>query len=176
MNQIHDYINIALTLLLSQQAFVYFLKNKKEEYQGIINNNVMDDYKYAFLKERDMKTVYDPLSPPEQRVEARQYPFPNVIFNERTRGEPDDYQLVGLLYNTDVNKNYQLYGRRTYPGSYEWEYYIRGKDAGGLDIKFPLNIKDEIRDGLNITIPIDKNEYNVSIYDFDKPRYNPFIY
>ena len=33
----------------------------------------------------------------------RQYPFPNRLFGERTRGEPDDYQLVGLLYNTNVN-------------------------------------------------------------------------
>ena len=75
-------------------------------------------------------------------------------------------------------RNYQLFGRRTYPGSYEWEYYIRGRDAGGLDIKFPiqLNNKEEIRDGMNITIPIDKNTFTVSIYNYSTPRYNPFPY
>jgi hypothetical protein len=129
-----------------------------------------------FLKKRDTDVVYNPLAPPEQRMESSQYPYNNTLFWEKTRGEPDDYQLVGLLYNTDVNKNYQLYGRRVYPGSYEWEYYIRGKDAGGLDIKLPiqLNNKEEIRDGISITIPIDKNPYTVSIYNYDLPRYNPF--
>jgi hypothetical protein len=88
----------------------------------------------------------------------------------------NDYQVVGLLYNTELNKNYQLYGRRVYPGSYEWEYYILGKDVGGLEIKLPiqLNNKEEIRDGMVITIPIDKNSYTVSIYNYSTPRYNPF--
>jgi hypothetical protein len=139
-------------------------------------NKIMNIVKHIFLKNRDENAVYNPLAPPEQRVEERQYPYPNTQFWERTRGDPDDYQLVGLLYNTDINKNYQLYGRRVYPGSYEWEYYIRGKDVGGLDFKFPiqLNNKEEIRDGMVITLPIDKNTFNVSIYNYDLPRYNPF--
>ncbi len=140
------------------------------------NNKIEDMLKQIFLKYRDENVVNNPLSAPEQRMESRQYPYPKNVFWERSRGEPDDYQLVGLLYNTDFNKNYQLYGRRVYPGSYEWEYYIRGKDVGGLDIKLPiqLNNKEEIRDGMLITIPIDKNSYTVSIYNYDQPRYNPF--
>ncbi len=139
-------------------------------------NKLMELIKKLFLKNRDENAVYNPLAPPEQRVEERQYPYPNNMFWERTRGDPDDYQLVGLLYNTEVNKNYQLYGRRIYPGAYEWEYYIRGKDAGGLEYKLPiqLNNKEEIRDGMVINVPIDKNPYNVSIYNYDQPRYNPY--
>lgn len=152
-------------------------KEDKEDNKLIyINNKIEDALKQIFLKYRDENAVYNPLAPPEQRMEARQYPYPKNIFREKTRGEPDEYQLVGLLYNTDVNKNYQLYGRRVYPGSYEWEYYIRGRDAGGLDIKFPIQLhnKDEIRDGMVLNIPIDKNIYNVSVYNYDQPRYNPF--
>ena len=188
---IHDIINVILTLFLSQQFVAYLIKQKvfaeklknedKEDNTLLyINNKIENMLKDIFLKYRDRDVVENPLAAPEQRMEARQYPYPNnnnsYSFCEKTRGDPDDYQLVGLLYNTDVNKNYQLYGRRVYPGSYEWEYYIRGKDAGGLDIKFPiqLNNKDEIIDGMVINIPIDKNAYNVSIYNYDLPRYNPF--
>jgi hypothetical protein len=193
---IHDVINVLLTVFLFQQLYVYV--NKTEENQqnttdvieitdnniennpslkNYINKKIEEILKQLFLKRRDADVVYNPLKPPEQRIESRQYPYSNnYLFNERTRGEPDDYQLVGLLYNTEVNKNYQLYGRRVYPGSYEWEYYIRGMDAGGLEFKYPiqLNNKEEIRDGLTINIPIDKNTYTVSIYNYDQPRYNPF--
>ncbi len=177
--------------ILSIQVILYYKndKNNKNNNEEKLDNTKLSDtdkerlgfidflYKYWFLKDRDYKTLYDPLSPPEKRVEMRQYPFPNRLFGERTRGEPDDYQLVGLLYNTNVNKNYQLFGRRTYPGSYEWEYYIRGKDSGGLEIKFPIQNqnKQEIMDGAIINIPIDSNPYNVSIYDYDTYRYNPYV-
>ena len=189
MDDILDTINLILVVLLCQQFVAYLLKNKyvSENLKGTnknddniltyINKKIEEVLKSLFLKKRDEDTVYNPLAPPEQRVEARQYPYPNNNWI-KTRGEPDDYQLVGLLYNTDVNKNYQLYGRRVYPGSYEWEYYIRGRDAGGLDIKYPiqLNNKEEIRDGMLLNIPIDKNTFNVSVYNYSTPRYNPFPY
>ncbi len=182
MIEIHDIINILLALFLCQQILSYIIKNSRNEEKlkdnslFDINNKIEEILKQLFLKKRDENALYNPLKPPEQRMESRQYPYPNNLFWEKTRGEPDDYQLVGLLYNTDINKNYQLYGRRVYPGSYEWEYYIRGMDAGGLDFKYPiqLNNKEEIRDGLVISLPIDKNPYTVSIYNYDQPRYNPF--
>jgi hypothetical protein len=183
---IHDIINILLTVLLVQQVIFYLVKKygseSFESFQNMslstndINLIVEALLKKIFLKQRDEGVVYNPLKPPEQRIEETQYPFPNTKWWERTRGDPDEYQLVGLLYNTDSNKNYQLYGRRVYPGSYEWEYYIRGKDVGGLDYKLPIakQNKEEIRDGENISVPIDSNTYSVSIYNFDQPRYNPF--
>ena len=35
-------------------------------------------------------------------------------------------------------------------------------------------ICEEIRDDMEITIPIDKNTFKVSIYNYDQPRYNPY--
>ncbi len=183
---IHDIINIILFIILFLLLILYLFKNNmmpqsteklEQEDNHLLNISTKLDelLKQMYLKYKDQDTVYNPLAPPEQRVESSQYPFPNNNWI-KTRGEPDDYQLVGLLYNTDINKNYQLYGRRVYPGSYEWEYYIRGRDAGGLDIKYPiqLNNKQEIIDGMVITIPIDKNPFTVSIYNYSTPRYNPF--
>ena len=182
---IHDTINIVLSSVLVLLFINHTINNNINNTEKLdtnnnnsllnISNKLDDLLKHLYIKNRDVNTVYNPLAPPEQRVEERQFPFPNQNW-KRTRGEPDDYQLVGLLYNTDINKNYQLYGRRVYPGSYEWEYYIRGKDAGGLEIKYPiqLNNKQEIMDGMVVNIPIDKNPYNVSIYNYSTPRYNPF--
>ncbi len=95
--------------------------------------------------------------------------------NEHTRGEPENYQVVGLLYKEGVDKKYQLFGRRVYPGSPDWEYYIGGRDSGGLDYKFPLDTKEEIHDGKTIINHMDGETYNVKIYNFDKPRYIPYI-
>ena len=199
---LYDIINLILIVILGKQVYSYMdknvsqmehmdmslfdtngnynpstttksdLKSKLEKLEQSLLANVYYR-KNKYLKERDEKAVFDVLSPPEQRVEERQYNY-NINTGIRTRGEPDDYQLIGLLYNSTINKNYQLYGRRIYPGSYEWEYYIRGRDAGGLDFKFPLNYKQEFIDDNEIQLPIDNNSYKIKLYNYDQPRYNPY--
>ena len=137
----------------------------------------------SWLKKRDYDVVYDPLSPPEKRIEALQridIDDPGTRFNIRTRGEPDNYILLGILYsnnNTTTNVKYQLFGRQIYPGAYEWEYYIRGKDNGGLDYKIPIKHKNnnEIYNGDDIFVDIDNTTYKAKIYPYDQPRYNPYI-
>ena len=174
ITDIHDIINIMLTVFMIYNASKYYKLKPTEAFS--INDWFKDLIKKMFLNDRDIKTIENPLYPPEQRVEEKQYPYPNNSLWEKTRGEPDDYQLVGLLYNKDINKNYQLYGRRVYPGAYEWEYYILGRDVGGLEIKLPIQIqnKSEIMDGTQLTIPIDSNIYTVTIYNYSTPRYNPY--
>ena len=178
MIKIYDIINIILLVVLIYQFNLYINEDTIEKEENTTNQNTMDwnRIKDWLLKWKYRQAVEDPLTPPDRSVENRQVPFPNYYFQERTRGDPDDYQLVGLLYNTSLNKNYQLYGRRIYPGAYEWEYYILGKDVGGLEYKFPLALKNnaELLDGTTINIPIDSNTYNVSIYNYDYYRYNPY--
>ncbi len=173
-----DIINIVLLFVLFYQFKIYINNDYVENQDNTNNPNQMnwDEIKRWLLKWKSNQAVRDPLTPPDRSVEGRQLPLPNYYFQERTRGDPDDYQMVGLLYNTNINKNYQLYGRRIYPGAYEWEYYILGKDAGGLEYKFPLALNNnaELLDGTTINIPIDSNPYNVSIYNYDYYRYNPY--
>ena len=197
---LYDIVNLILIVILGKQIYSYMdntkehmdmlmfdtsngnykpnstssmLKSKLEQLEQKLLANVYYK-KNLYLKNRDEKAVFDVLSPPEQRVEERQYNYNTLNTGIRTRGEPDDYQMVGLLYNSSLNKNYQLFGRRIYPGSYEWEYYIRGRDAGGLDFKFPLYHKQEFIDDTEIQLPIDNNIYKVKLYNYDQPRYNPF--
>lgn len=124
---------------------------------------------------RDLSVVQNPLVPPERRHNTE---FNNLLrnrikINEYTRGGPDNYQLVGLLYRSDIDKKINLFGRPVYPGSLEWEYYISGNDSGGMEYKFPLQINREIFDNTKILNPIDNNEYTVKIYELNKPRYIP---
>ncbi len=175
---IYDVINIILLILLIYQFIKYISQNDNiEKGENTKSDNMSwDNFKYYFLNKKYKQVLNDPLIPPERSVEGRQLPMPNYYFQERTRGDPDDYQLIGLLYNTKINKNYQLFGRRIYPGAYEWEYYILGRDVGGLEYKFPLKLNNnaELLDGTTINIPIDSNPYSVTIYNYDYYRYNPY--
>jgi len=146
--------------------------NQNNTNQNNTNQN-NENYLDSILKQRDEQVVENPLIAPEQRVEKRQYTKMKIY--EHTRGEPDDYQLMGVLYNNTINKTYQLFGRRTYPGSSILEYYYRGKDVGGLDYKFPLPNKEEIYDDVDIYLPTDENVFTAKIYNFDRPKYIPYI-
>jgi len=168
-------------LLIPEQALVY------------INNT----YSSVNKKQRDMDVVNNPLAPPEQRHQQQQVPIifnnqpinipilshdqPNngrigIRVNEYTRGEPDSYQQVGVLYQVD-GKAYQLFGRHTYPGSWEWEYYVMGKDSGGMNMKHQLDTKKEIYTGDKVTVPFSSGEFTAEIYEMDKDeyRYLPYI-
>lgn len=150
----------------------------KKENNNILKNNIEKITSVPSLKDqlkkRDRDVVDDTLVAPEKRVESHQYT--DLKLYERTRGVPDEYHLFGIFYNESVNKTYQLFGRRTYPGSPLFEYYYRGKDSGGLDFKFPLATNKEIYDGDVIILPTDNLEFKVKIYPNDLPRYNPNIF
>ena len=155
----------------TQDQTEIILKNKDKNIETIIDTT---DYSLRYqLKNRDRSVVEDTLVAPEKRVERHQYT--SLKLYENTRGDPDDYQLLGVLFNNTVNKTYQLFGRRTYPGSPLFEYYYRGRDSGGLDFKFPLSRNEEIYDGDTIVLPTDNIQFEVKIYPNDLPRYNPFV-
>lgn len=98
---------------------------------------------------------------------------PPIRVNYHTRGEKD-FELMGVLYNLNDNRFFNLYGRNLYSNSSNYEYYIQGKDIGGLEFKISLDQTNEIFDNSIITIPITSNKYKVSLYDYKKLRYIPF--
>ena len=54
----------------------------------------------------------------------RYYMGRGLPINIRTRGEPSEYQNIGTLTNVSESNDVKpLYGRRTYRGSNEWNYY-----------------------------------------------------
>ena len=101
--------------------------------------------------------------------------------NVRTRGEPNEYQNIGLLKNaSETNDMRPLYGRRVYRGSNLWNYYTVLNNH--IQVKIPIEINtnncvdergcSEIMDGGKVTV--NKTEYIVSLYPYSDFRYIPY--
>jgi len=160
-----------------KKLFELLPENIDQNTWAIFNNLPLLKY----LHNRDRRVVYDPLTAPERRYEytSNVKPLQLGYFNYPTRGLADPYQMVGYLSRNADEKFVQLYGRPTYPGSNLWEYYV-GIEQNGYLQKIPIqNRNKEIFDGDSINIPgmdPSKGQFNVKIYNYDTPRYNPYYF
>ena len=148
-----------------------------------LKNNLISDNieKKMFLTNRDRNVLYNDFAAPERRQQAYAYPHQYVKnkINIPTRGLPDTYHLIGVILRNNTESAFNLFGRQTFPGSNQWEYYVEGV-MNDTQVKLPIKIKGdrEVEDGQNITVPgtdLSKGDYKVKLYDFDIPRYNPYI-
>ena len=129
------------------------------------------------LENRDKSILYDPLIAPERRIDINQYPIPiqniiNIPPNERS---PDNYQLIGIGTRDLDEKIIQIFGRPTFPRSNQYEYYIITSTDGFVN-KIPINVKGkkELYDGDSIYVH-KLGEFKVKLYNYNTPRYNPYI-
>ena len=136
--------------------------------------------------------IINPLLPPE-RSYTNTYGTP---INIPSRGPLQSFQQIGILYkenivNTDQmpgNNNESnilpLFGRPTFPGSKRWNYYTSSDKFQNFKLPITRDGRkcsddlgcDEIMNGEMITIPSYNGKFKVEIYDFDRPRYIPFVY
>lgn len=141
---------------------------------------------------KSMERIINPLLPPERSYQNTY----GVPINIPSRGPNISYQQVGILYkenveNTDKmpgNNNdsniLPLFGRPTFNGSNKWNYYTSSDKF--QNFKLPITIDgrkcdddlgcNELRDGDMISIPSYNGRFRVEIYNYDKPRYIPYIY
>lgn len=144
----------------------------------IINNQLKYNNKNINKKDIRYKRINDPLYPPEQTYKPSSI---NNRININTRGDSYDYQQVGFAYND--NNKLPIYGKQTYPGSNSYNYYT--SSDGYQSIKLPV-IKDnidctdergcrEIQNNDNINITSYNDSFKFTKYNFDKPKYIPFI-
>jgi len=141
-------------------------------------------------KEKDARVAGDPLTPPERRnmnMLGREINIP-------TRGDGGPYQQLGTLYKeSNVNQDgsspgsnndpniLPLYGKPTYRGSNHYNYYTM--TANNVKIPISKNKTDctddrgcqEIYDGDIILLPEYNGNFKVKIYNYDKPRYIPYV-
>lgn len=154
--------------------FYYLLKNKLNIVKPKNNNVIYELPLHKLLINRDRSVLNDPLVAPERRVDIRQYPVMDI--NIPTRGYPDNYQLMGLMTRDSDEKILQLFGRATYPGSNQYEYYVTTEQYGFANkIPIKLNGGKEINDGDHIKIDQLKGDFKVKLYDYNTPRYVPII-
>tara|TARA_B110000208_G_scaffold178123_1_gene225861 strand:+ start:961 stop:1623 length:663 start_codon:yes stop_codon:yes gene_type:complete len=137
------------------------------EYLPVVNN----------VNQLFLDRIMNPLSPPEQT-----YINPAVPINIPTRGEPDQFQQVGFLVNKHNKNNLMpLFGRQTYPGSSNWNYYTNNED----NIKQPIihnnnNCMDlkgcsEVYGNDHIRLQGNNKQYKVEKYNYTQPRYIPYV-
>ena len=196
-----EYYMLLMLFFVSITLF-YIYKIQNIDFKLGLNNNldflskqmnILDDVpiitrranfeKRDYLENRDKEAVYNDFKPPEKRLPEYQYPnrYVRNSINISTRGTPDNYHAVGTLVRKEDEKILQLYGRQTFPGSNQWEYYVTGADTYGFPNKMPIQSKGkrEIEDKQRIDVPFldkKKGDFEVNIYNFDVPRYNPYEY
>ena len=154
------------------------------------NPNVISYGRYE--AEKNMERIINPLLPPE-RSYVNTYGIP---INIPSRGPLQAYQQVGILYKENIenpdklpgNNNESnilpLFGRPTYSGSNRWNYYTSSDKF--QTVKLPILLEgrrctddlgcNELRNGDMVVIPSYNGRFRVEIYDWDKPRYIPFVY
>jgi len=110
-------------------------------------------------------------------------PIRQMPINIRTRGYPTEYQQMGILTNRNNLKDIKpLYGRQTYQGSNQWNYYT--STDSDLALKIPITIK-----GRKCTdehgchelyekdhVEVNGNKYDIEKYSNDEFRYIPYVF
>ena len=119
------------------------------------------------------KRINDPLYPPRKSYQP---------INIHTRGESNTYQQVGFLHNN--SNKLPVYGKQTYPGSNKYNYYTNSDDYHSIKLPILKNNKDctddmgcdELQNNDNITVTSYNDSFEFTSYNFDKPRYIPYVY
>jgi hypothetical protein len=85
-----------------------------------------------------------------------------------------------MVTRKNDEKILQLFGRPTFSGSTQWEYYVRSEKEGFVN-KIPIQTKNqrEIQEGDEVNIPgmnSENGKFNVTLFNYNTPRYNPYDY
>ena len=140
------------------------------------------------------KRLSDPLEPPERstplffkQVQVNKQTNLGIPINIETRGTAVNYQQVGILIQEgttgDNKKILPLYGKPTYSGSQNWNYYTSSDGYHSMKVAVTNNNRSctqehgckEIYDNDLVDIQGYDSKFKVSVYELDKPKYIPYI-
>lgn len=104
-----------------------------------------------------------------------------VPINTPTRGYSSDYQQIGVL--TGGDKILPLYGKPTWNGSSKWLYYTATDKFNMIKLPVRNRSKDctqeygceQLDNKDKVEVPAYNQEFEVSIYNLDAPRYIPYV-
>ena len=188
--QILSIILLIIALILGVLVYMQRVNRKREKViyrDRYIDRPIIKENYYEEKIDRKLEppgVVYEP-----DRYMPRRYvnpPVRRVPINIRTRGSPTEYQQMGILTNTSNPDDVRpLYGRQTYRGSNQWNYY--SSLDSNLSTKIPIfkatnKCTDErgcqeINDGDNVTIGnISTTQYTFTKYSNDSFRYIPDLF
>jgi len=167
MKKQSNFIFIGIILIL---GYLYLQEKNKNE----INIYITDS------ESSDDEDIYDE---PVRYYDSKYYPRKRMDINVPTRGEPPEYQQVGILKRDGEDNIKPLYGRQTYRGSNQWNYFT-SLDSH-LSTKVPVYVGEsdctdergckEINKNDNVLFGENGTTYSASIYNTKAPRYIPYI-
>ena len=171
-NQSNSIINILLVLLVGILAYNLF-----NQPQVIIKENPKVIVKEIVKEEEDDDEPYrEDIYRPDIKRRGK------IPFNYPTRGPPEGYDMVGFLQDSDdSNKLQQLYGRRTYPNSNAWNYFVKSDQYHQIPVPVTLDGKNctdetgckELQNNDNINLL--NKEHTATIYKPEPYYYNPHV-
>jgi len=147
---------------------------------------------WGYLTAKNHERIVNPLLPPERSYENT-YGLP---VNIPSRGFSGGFQQVGYLYKKDVANPdvpvghdpnsviIPLYGRPLWPGANKWNYYLNSDKFQAVKMPFQVQGRSsdddhgvsELNNGDTVDLPAYNGKFEVNIYNYDKPRYIPFVY
>ena len=142
---------------------IFIIKDSEDEDDDeSIPNEPRRFYDSRFITRKQMKTNQVPINVP-------------------TRGEPPSYQQIGILTDESDSENIKpLYGRQTYRGSNQWNYFTSLDSHLATKIPITMNSTDCTDERgckelyKNDTIGVGGKDYDVTMYGTIAPRYIPY--
>jgi len=175
ITQSNSIVNILLVLLFG--VLIYNIINQphviiKEKPKVIVKEIVKEEEDEEGEEGPYRENIYRP----DRKIKI------NKPFNYPTRGPPEEYDIVGFLQESDnPNKLQQLYGRRTYPNSNSWNYFVKSDQYHQIPIPVTLDGKNctdetgckELQNNDNINLL--NKEHTATIYKPEPYYYNPHV-
>ena len=158
-------------LILIGLGILYLIYQETQKKDIIQVNNIIKDKK-------EVSSIDEPRRFYDSKFTSRK----QMEINVPTRGEPPEYQQVGILTGEGNENIKPLYGRQTYRGSNQWNYFT-SLDSH-LATKIPVYMGDsdctdergckELNKDDTLSMGEQGPEYTASIYGTVAPRYIPY--
>ena len=125
----------------------------------------------------------DEFEEPRRHYDSRYTSRKQMEINIPTLGEPHSYQQIGILKGEGEENIRPLYGRQTYRGSNQWNYFTSLDSHLSTKIPVYFDNRDctdergcnELQKNNKVQMGEDGNEYSTLIYNTISPRYIPYI-
>jgi len=174
--------DISDLLLIFVLISIFYFNSKLNQLKSVratTNDTQMDDDEtQSVLIVRDDRPS---IAEPKRYYDSKYHSRDMMRINVPTRGEAPPYQQVGYLGDTNNSENIKpLYGRQTYRGSNQWNYFT-SLDSH-LATKIPLEVEgSDCTDDRgckelqkNDTVDVNGITYQTKIYQTHAPRYVPY--
>ena len=164
--------NQNIIILFLFLGIIYILQQNLRPNKIIIYSSSSDEEDYDEDIPNEPRRFYD----------SKYISRKKMAINVPTRGEPPQYQQVGILTGEGDENIKPLYGRQTYRGSNQWNYFTSLDSHLATKIPVYIDGKDctdergctELNKGDNVNMGEGGNNYNASIYGTIAPRYIPY--